>query len=70
LNVRKQAPWLLALVAGVIAALPPLHEMDLAQHLATGEWIVRHGALPFTEPFAWTRAGQPYFAYSWLAEVS
>jgi hypothetical protein len=43
--------------------------MDLAQHLATGEWIVRHGAVPFLEPFAWTRQGQPYYAYSWLPEV-
>ncbi len=29
-----------------------------------------HGALPHTEPFAWTRAGAPYLAYSWLAEAS
>ena len=61
----------LALVAFAFAlsALAPLYEMDLAQHLATGEWIVRHHAVPFTEPFAWTRAGQPYFAYSWLAQL-
>jgi hypothetical protein len=38
-------------------------------HLALGEWIVRHGAVPTVEPFAWTRAGDPYYAYSWLPEV-
>lgn len=64
------APWLLVFAAAFVAALPPLHEMDFAQHLATGEWIVRHHAVPFTEPFAWTRAGQPYFAYSWLAQIT
>lgn len=66
---EKWIPALLVLGAALIALLPPLHEMDLAQHLATGDWIVRHHAVPFTEPFAWTRAGQPYYAYSWLAQV-
>jgi hypothetical protein len=68
---RVKVLWALFItLAAVVAALPPLHEMDLAQHLATGEWIVRHRAVPFTEPFAWTREGQPYFAYSWLAQVA
>jgi hypothetical protein len=60
----------LSALAGLIAALQPLHEMDLAQHLANGEWIVRNRAVPFTEPFAWTRSGEPYFAYSWLAQAA
>jgi hypothetical protein len=67
------AAWPLAVLiatAAIVAALPPLHEVDLAQHLATGEWIVRHRAVPFVEPFAWTREGQPYFAYSWLMQVT
>jgi hypothetical protein len=38
-------------------------------HLATGEWIVNHRSVPFVEPFAWTRSGAPYYAYSWLVEV-
>lgn len=63
-------PYLLVGLAFLLGALPPLHEMDLAQHLAMGEWIVRHGAVPFSEPFGWTREGQPYFAYSWLAQVT
>lgn len=67
---RMRASVVLVLLAAITGALPPLHEMDLAQHLATGEWIVREGAVPFTEPFAWTREGEPYFAYSWLAQVT
>jgi hypothetical protein len=60
---------LLALVAlaGVAA---PLADPDLPIHLATGEWITRHGALPFVEPFAWTRAGEPFYAYSWAIELA
>lgn len=47
----------------------PLSDADLPMHLALGEWIVRHRAVPFVEPFAWTRAGDPFFAYSWLPEL-
>ncbi|HEY9516264.1 MAG TPA: hypothetical protein VIQ74_11345, partial [Gemmatimonadaceae bacterium] len=54
----------------VLAALMPLADPDLPMHLAVGEWIAQHHAFPFVEPFAWTRVGAPYFAYSWLVEVS
>ncbi|MBC7791365.1 MAG: hypothetical protein H7Z74_15580 [Anaerolineae bacterium] len=54
------------LVASGATAL--LLDPDLPVHLAMGRWIVRHGAVPFTEPFAWTRAGDPYYAYSWAIE--
>lgn len=66
----KSGAGLLVGFAFLLGALPPLHEMDLAQHLAMGEWIVRRGEVPFAEPFGWTREGQPYFAYSWLAQVT
>ncbi|HEX6533491.1 MAG TPA: hypothetical protein VF041_02785 [Gemmatimonadaceae bacterium] len=59
----------LALLVFALGAVKPLDDPDLPMHLATGEWIVRHHAVPFVEPFAWTRAGAPYFAYSWLLEV-
>jgi hypothetical protein len=35
-----------------------------------GEWVARHHSVPFTEPFAWTRIGEPYYAYSWLAQLT
>jgi len=47
----------------------PLVDPDLPMHLATGAWIVQHRAVPWTEPFAWTRWGAPYYAYSWLPEI-
>ena len=58
------------LVAVIAALLMPLDDADLPMHLATGAWILDHGRLPFTEPFAWTRMGAPFFAYSWLPEVA
>lgn len=68
-----RAGWSLAAVVGLgalLALVAPLGDPDLPEHLAIGEWIVRHGAVPHVEPFAWTRAGQPYFAYSWLVEAT
>src|SRR5512132_535758 len=61
------AALLTILVAGAMA---PLADPDLPMHLAVGRWIVQHGAVPTTEPFAWTRPGAPYFAYSWLMQTT
>jgi hypothetical protein len=48
----------------------PLADPDFPIHLATGEWVVRHHAVPFVEPWAWTRAGAPFQAYSWAIETT
>jgi hypothetical protein len=58
-----------ALAVGVQAGFASLSDPDLPNHLSLGEWIIAHRAVPFTEPFAWTRAGSPFFAYSWLAQI-
>jgi hypothetical protein len=66
-------PGLLALFVVCLfvgGATVPRSDADLPMHLALGEWIVGHHAVPFVEPFAWTRAGQPFFAYSWAMEVT
>ncbi len=60
----------LGLIVFALGAIQPLSDPDLPMHLATGEWIVKHRAVPFVEPFAWTRTGAPYYAYSWLPEVA
>lgn len=70
LGVRWRA--ILALyvaIVFVLAALMPLDDIDFPMHLAIGEWIARHHTVPFVEPFAWTRVGAPYFAYSWLVQL-
>lgn len=60
---------LCAIAVGVRAGLAPLADPDLPMHLLVGEWIAAHGRAPFVEPFAWTRAGEPYYAYSWFAQL-
>jgi len=60
---------LLSLLLIVRGALDTLGDADLPLHLALGEWIVKHRAVVFIEPFAWTRPGAPYYSYSWLPDV-
>jgi len=63
--------WLTLFILLLVARgfIETLSDADLPMHLAIGEWIVRHGTVPFVEPFAWTRAGAPFYAYSWAMDV-
>ncbi len=42
---------------------------DTSWHVAAGEWIVSHRAIPHSDPFSYTFGGQPWTAHEWLAEV-
>jgi hypothetical protein len=42
---------------------------DVSWHIAAGEWILTHGAIPQTDPFSYTGAGTPWVPIEWLAEV-
>jgi hypothetical protein len=62
--------WLIAALLFAAGFSLPLADPDLPMHLATGEWIARHHGVPFVEPFAWTRPGAPFLAYSWAIELA
>ena len=42
---------------------------DVWWHLKTGEYIAQHKSVPHTDPFSYTRAGQPWVAHEWLTEL-
>lgn len=42
---------------------------DVSWHIATGQWILDHRAIPRTDPFSFTWAGKPWVPIEWLAEV-
>jgi len=42
---------------------------DTSWHLAAGDWILRHRAVPQVDPFSLTFAGRPWTAHEWLAEI-
>lgn len=46
-----------------------LNDGDTYWHVATGRWIVAHGAVPATDPFSHTLPGAPWTAHEWLAEL-
>jgi hypothetical protein len=45
-------------------------DSDAGWHIRTGEAILATGNLPRTDPFSFTRAGRPWFAWEWLADVA
>src|SRR6476469_11109928 len=42
---------------------------DVSWHIATGQWILDHRAIPQSDPFSFTWAGKPWVPIEWLAEV-
>jgi hypothetical protein len=57
----------LGLTVGLRLGYAPYVDNDFWWHLATGEWILDHRAIPTTDPFSWTQRGQPWVAHEWLA---
>ena len=44
-------------------------DSDTGWHIRTGETIVDTGTLPRTDPYSFTRHGEPWFAWEWGADV-
>lgn len=42
---------------------------DTGWHIRTGEYILDHHAVPVTDLFSFSKAGEPWFAWEWLADV-
>ena len=67
--------YLSLLIAGLLvpAALGSsqtiFNDGDVSWHIATGQWILDHRAIPTTDPFSFTWAGKPWVPIEWLAEV-
>jgi hypothetical protein len=58
-----------AIVAAIAFSPAIFNDGDTSWHLAAGQWILRHHAVPATDPFSFTFAGAPWHAHEWLAEV-
>jgi hypothetical protein len=42
---------------------------DTGWHIRTGQYVLEHGAAPRVDIFSFSKAGQPWFAWEWLADV-
>ena len=46
-----------------------LADGDTGWHIRTGELVLTTGHVPAADPFSFSRAGQPWFAWEWLSDV-
>lgn len=42
---------------------------DVSWHIATGQWILDHRAIPHSDPFSFTWFGKPWVPIEWLSEI-
>jgi hypothetical protein len=71
-GVRLNIPLLAAvlLIPAVLgSSLTIFNDGDVSWHIATGQWILDHWAIPHTDPFSFTWFGKPWVPIEWLAEV-
>jgi hypothetical protein len=59
----------LLLFALTLASPAVLNDGDTFWHIAAGEWILAHRAVPSTDPFTFSFGGAPWTAHEWLSEV-
>jgi hypothetical protein len=81
--VRSPVAWLFPDVALVAAAVTLFYclflfqgyqklfrDSDAGWHIRNGEAIRVSGRLPHTDPYSFTKAGEPWFAWEWAADVA
>lgn len=49
--------------------LPLLSDPDTHWHIAVGDWILAHRAVPHVDTFSFTFTGQPWIAKEWLSQI-
>jgi hypothetical protein len=74
--VRERRSSILPLFVAVLlipavlgSSLTIFNDGDVSWHIATGQWILHHRAIPNTDPFSFTWAGKPWVPIEWLSEV-
>jgi hypothetical protein len=60
-------PWMTpVLLFAAVASFCNVRSPDLWWHLKTGEWIWQNRAVPHSDVFSYTAAGQPWISHEWL----
>jgi hypothetical protein len=75
-NIRSTARVLVPICAGAAAYLfllsigdILLRDPDTLWQIKVGQWIIDHGAMPYTDVYSFTRFGEPWISSSWLSQV-
>src|SRR5437867_5832914 len=69
LKATRIAPLYMAAASFAIALAIPPGDPDTYWHLASGKWMVEHGALLRTDVFSSTATGAPYSVGEWLGQL-
>jgi len=56
-------------LAMALASPAVFNDADSFWHLAAGQWIVAHGAVPTTDVFSFSAPGAVWHAHEWLTEI-
>jgi hypothetical protein len=70
-DARRAIAWAAAALACAATAFaaPVLNDGDTFLHIAAGARMIADHAVLFADPFSYTRAGAPWDAHEWLAEI-
>ncbi|MEA3060061.1 MAG: hypothetical protein QOE50_1473 [Sphingomonadales bacterium] len=71
-KARINFPLLVAvlLIPAVLGSSQTIfNDGDVSWHIATGQWILDHRAIPHIDPFSFTWFGKPWVPIEWLAEL-
>lgn len=68
--LRTERVFLAVVFLGIFAmAARNVLDPDIWWHLKTGQYIAEMKGVPRTDPFSYTRAGQPWVAHEWLTDL-
>lgn len=62
-------PLLLCLLCAFALGIKSFSEPDLWWQITTGQWILKHGAIPKTDIFSFTMTGVEWINIKWMFEV-
>ena len=68
INLRQTFVFILFMSLFVMT-LRPIADPDFWWHLRTGQLIAETGAIPHTDPYSYTKLGQPWITHEWLSEL-
>lgn len=51
------------------SSLTIFNDGDVRWHIAAGQWMIDHRAVPRTDPFSFTYSGQPWMAFEWGSQL-
>ena len=68
MSTQRLVTWITFLAIFAMSARVSV-DSDTWWHLRAGQWIIEQRAVPQTDPFSYTRLGQPWEYPGWLVEV-